>query len=134
MRQVLHFGWRQLRQIARELGDATAASLSQDPVSFRRRANPDHPRIGRIPLAFDEPVTLHADNQTSHSRRADLLGAGQLTDRLGATEYDNRERREARGRHSARVILFAQPAQQVDSGRMHAVSQRSTVFQVAQGS
>ena len=134
MREVLHLGYRKLRQVARELGDATAASLAQDAVSFWRRANPDHSRIGRIPLAFDEPVTLHADNQTSHSRSADLLGAGQLTDRLGATEYDNRERREARGRHSARVILFAQPAQQVDGGRMNAVSQRSTVFQVAQGS
>ena len=131
---MLHFGWRQLGQIARKEGDAAPAPLSQDAVSFGRRANPDHSCIGRIPLAFDEPVALHADNQASHCRRAYLLGAGQLTDRLGATENDNRERREARRRHSARVILLAQPAQQVDSGRMHAVSQRGTVFQVAQGS
>ncbi len=124
----------QLGQVARELRDATAAALAQDAISFGRGADPDHSRITSIALALDETVALHADNQSSHGGRAYLLGAGQLTQCLGASEHHNRECRKARWRNPARVILLAQATQQMNGRRVNAVRQRSTVVRVAQGS
>ncbi len=131
---MLHLGVGKLGQVARELGDTTAAALAQDTIAFGRRADPDHSRVAAVALALDEAVALHSDNHASHGGRAHLLGAGQLAYSLGAAEHHNRECRKARRGNPARVVLLAQAAQQMDSRRVNAVSQRSTVGAVAQGS
>ncbi len=88
---MLQLSVGKLGEVARELRDAPAAALAQDAISFGRRANPDHARIARVPLAFDEAVALHADNQASHGGCAYLLGASQLAYCLGAAENHDRE-------------------------------------------
>lgn len=101
----------QLGQIARKLGDTTAAPLAQDAIAFGRRTDPDHASIARVALAFYEAITLHAHDQACHCGCAHLLGAGELTDRLGAAEYNDRECRQPRRRDAGRIILLAQAAQ-----------------------
>lgn len=80
----------QLVQIARQFGDASPASVVQEALPLAGRTNPDHPGVGRVALAFDEPVALEPEDEARHRRRRDLLGARQLTNRNGAAEDHDR--------------------------------------------
>ena len=68
---------------------------------------------------------LQGDDELGDRRRPHLLGGGELAEGDGAVaEHDHGQRRQLRRGKARRVILAAQPAQQVDRRRVQPVGHR----------
>ena len=112
---------RQRTELARELGDATLASLLHDSSALRRGANAhDAPVLG-IGLAAHEPSFLERGDDPGHRRRTHLFRRGEVAERDGSGEDDDGERREPGSAESGGVILAAQAPEQVNGRRVEPV-------------
>lgn len=105
----------QRRELSRELGHATLASLLHDARALRRCANADDAPVFRIDLATHESSLLECGDDARHRGRPHLFRRGEVAEGDGAGEDDDGECRESWGAKSGGVVLAAEASEQVDS-------------------
>src|SRR5712672_686103 len=79
------------------------------------------PLVAWITFPFYETLPLEGRDDPCHSRRLYLLRASERTQSERSAENDDGKRRESRCGQSARIILLAQPTQEMDRRRMQVV-------------
>lgn len=104
-----------------EILDAALASFLQNCLAFLCGSNVHTARVGGVGGDLDQLVSGEPSHHATHRRWLDLLGGGQLTERLRASEDEHGKSREACGTFSGRDVLFADAPQKVDRSRMQAV-------------
>lgn len=109
------------RYLPRQGADAATARLEEQALAFHGGREVDGAAIARAGGLCDERFRFEGVDDAGHGRRADLLRIGETAEGDGAAKDDDGESREPGGIEAGGRIGLAQPAQQVDGGRMKRV-------------
>ena len=101
--------------------DAALAGPVEGSLALRARLDAHEAAVGRVRCTLCEAVLLEAVDDRAHRRRANLLRGGQLADRLGPSEDEHGQGREASRAHAAGIVLATCVTECVDRGRVKPV-------------
>ena len=114
---------RNVREFERALRNASP-SMQQELFAARCPAHPYDATVARVALAGDEAGRLHLAHESTDGWRLDLFGGGKLADGARST-HQHRQRRQLSRVDARQWVGSAQPAQQVNRGRVKAVGKRA---------